>query len=69
MFYFINIFKDFFIGVREFKIDGNGKKFDKKIKPIIKKYKNLNIWICSFDSNVLSTYDGTKGKMGKMKVQ
>lgn len=40
----------------EFKIDHNEEIFAKKIKPIIKKYKYLNIWLCSFNDKVLSYF-------------
>ena len=51
----------------EFKIDENEKIFAKKIKPIIKKYKNLNLWICSFDSNVLKFFE--EYKIGLIKTR
>ena len=35
----------------------------------IKDYKKRMKKVTSFDSNVLSTYDGTKGAKGKMKMQ
>ena len=45
------------------------KLLDEMITYSIKDYKKKMKKVTSFDSNVLSTYDGTKGKMGKMKVQ
>ena len=45
------------------------KLLDEMITYSIKDYKKKMKKVTSFDSNVLSTYDGTKGKMGKMKMQ
>jgi D-alanine-D-alanine ligase len=49
-----------------------GKKYpkllDEMITTAIKEYKNHSRKITSFESNVLSTYDGSKGCKGKMKM-
>ncbi len=49
-----------------------GKKYpkllDEMITTAIKEYKNRLKKVTSFESNVLSTYNGAKGKMGKMKM-
>ncbi len=45
------------------------KLLDEMITYSIKDYKKKMKKVTSFDSNVLSTYDGTKGAKGKMKVQ
>ena len=48
-----------------------GKKYsmllDELIKQTIKDYKNLSKKVTSFESNVLSTYNGSKGAKGKMQ--
>lgn len=48
-----------------------GKKYpqllDELIKSAIKEYKEAQKKVTSFDSNVLSTYDGSKGAKGKMQ--
>ena len=44
------------------------KLLDEMITYAIKDYKNRLKKVTSFESNVLSTYDGTKGKMGKIKM-
>lgn len=48
-----------------------GKKYpqllDELIKNAIKEYKEAQKKVTSFDSNVLSTYDGSKGAKGKMQ--
>lgn len=40
---------------------------DELIKQTIKDYKNLSKKVTSFESNVLSTYNGSKGAKGKMQ--
>ena len=52
----------------EFKIDNNAEKFAKKIKPLIKRYSNLNIWICSFNREVLSYFKEYKVGLIKTKM-
>ena len=48
-----------------------GKKYpmllDELIKQTIKDYKNASKKVTSFESNVLSTYDGSKGAKGKLQ--
>lgn len=51
----------------ELKIDKNAKTFAKKIKPIIKKYQYLNLWICSFNVDVLIFLK--KYKIGLIKTR
>ena len=50
-----------------------GKKYskllDEMITNAIKEYKNKLKKVTSFESNVLSTYNGSKGAKGKMKMQ
>ena len=50
-----------------------GKKYnkllDEMITNAIKEHKNKLKKVTSFESNVLSTFDGTKGAKGKMKMQ
>ena len=45
------------------------KLLDEMITYSIKDYKKKMKKVTSFDSNVLSTYDGSKGTKGKMKMQ
>lgn len=45
------------------------KLLDEMITIAIKDYKSKMKKVTSFDSNVLSTYNGAKGKMNKMKMQ
>lgn len=49
-----------------------GKKYDKLLDELItnsiKEYKNSQKKVTSFESNILSTFDGTKGAKGKMQV-